>query len=407
MTTQDDKPDSADDSARTELRPSAAEWKLKSMDPEAEKDEFPVRGEMLIGRVGCDILLASAHASRKHAKVFLVRDTLWVEDLGSANGTFVNDERIDSAELKSGDRVRFDTHEFIVAGPEAKTAAAPAGSGEQKPVPAKRPGPKAKKKARTKKAKTTDAGTSADPSTEQEGSSPRKAGGTAAAPPDPEPESEPERGQGSQPESDSDKSEPDKSPGPESEPEAGPQRGAWYERETPNLTRKVDAGELQDRLVDGGTQIVRGIQGLTTPGLVGTSGDLAGVVVPLDKDSLTIGRSGTDIILDEPSVSTKHAQIVRDGERWKLVDLMSANHIYVNGKKTQVAYLSPGDAVRFGRLEMRFVIDSTQVPSRARPEMDEVIRGSGSSAGKNVSWLYIAIGFVVVVALGGYMLFAR
>lgn len=413
MTTQDDESGSAHNDARTQLRPAAAEWMLTAKAPDLEEQTFPVRGEMLIGREGCDIPLTSAHASRKHAKLTLSADILRLDDLGSANGTFVNDEKVESAELKPGDEVRFDAHVFVVVGPEPaaptpaadddRTALRPAAAPEKKAK--KKAGKKSKKKAGSMPqpdsppAKESAAPPSADATPAKEGSPPPADSAPAkeSAPPSP-PDSVPAKESAPTPPPD---------PAPDKEPEPGPQRGAWYERDTPNLTRKVDAGELQDRFAEGGTQIVRGVQGLTTPGLVGTSGDWAGEVVPLEKDSMTIGRSGTDIILDEPSVSTKHAQIVRDGERWKVVDLMSANHVYVNGKKTQVAFLSPGDAVRFGRLEMRFVIDSTQVPSRAAPETDDVIRGSApSSRRSSSSWLYIAIGFLVVVALGGYILFA-
>ncbi len=44
--------------------------------------------------------------SRKHARVILVKDQVIIEDLGSANGTFVNGEPIMSHALKDGDKVR-------------------------------------------------------------------------------------------------------------------------------------------------------------------------------------------------------------------------------------------------------------------------------------------------------------
>lgn len=357
MTTQKDKSESQG-AAKTQLRPAAKEWKLTPKDPERKGQVFAVRGEMTIGREGCDILLASEHASRRHAKVALAGDVLRLEDLGSANGTFVNDEQIEKSELKPGDEVRFDTDVFVVDGPKQKAAPKPAADDNKTVL---RPAPKEKE--------------------------PKK--DTAAKKPAEE------------------KPAADKAPPPAEEKPEEPKRGAWYERDTPHGTRKVDVGDLRDQFAQGATQIVRGVKEVEMPSLIGASGDWTGRIIKLEKEAMTVGRSGTDIVLDEPSISSKHAQIVRDGNRWKVVDLMSANGVYVNGKKTQVSFLSPGDAVRFGRLEMRFVTDTTQVESRAAQSTgEEMITGSARSSGKGGAWLYLAIGFIVVVAAGAYFLLA-
>ncbi len=61
-----------------------------------------------IGRAGCDIDLTDPDVSRRHAVVHGIDGGLAVEDLGSTNGTFVNDARIDGiARLEPGDQVRF------------------------------------------------------------------------------------------------------------------------------------------------------------------------------------------------------------------------------------------------------------------------------------------------------------
>lgn len=374
MTTQDDDSETTQESAKTQLRPSATEWKLVPKDPDHAGEIIPVRGELSLGREGCDISLTSAHASRKHAKVLLVGGTLRVEDLGSANGTFVNDKRIEACDLVPGDELRFDTESFIVDGPVAE----PAGNENRTAL---RPAPQ-----------------EVNPDPVDKAVSSREAA--------PEKQAEPQRtpdGGGSGPETAP--GAPAETEQPASEPHQGESgRKAWYERETPNMTRKVESGDLRDQFAEGATQIVRGVRGVEMPSLIGTSGDWAGRVINLDKEAMTIGRAGSDIILDEASVSTKHARIVRDGERWKVVDLMSANGVYVNGKKSQVAYLSPGDAVRFGRLEMRFVIDSTEVASRSAGDADDMIVGSSRASSTGGTWLYMAIGFVVVVIVGAYLL---
>ncbi len=68
-----------------------------------------------LGRgVDCDIVLADPLCSRVHAEVYFEKDDWWVRDAGSRNGTFVNEEQIESAELlRSGTRIRTGSSEFV------------------------------------------------------------------------------------------------------------------------------------------------------------------------------------------------------------------------------------------------------------------------------------------------------
>ncbi len=65
-------------------------------------------GSCTIGRsTDADFLLDDEGISRKHARVALGPDgRMRVKDLKSTNGTFVNDEKVDSRVLESGDRIR-------------------------------------------------------------------------------------------------------------------------------------------------------------------------------------------------------------------------------------------------------------------------------------------------------------
>ena len=68
----------------------------------------PLSGTVQVGRSpSCQIPLTDTFASSIHARLF-ARDGSWfVEDLGSTNGTYVNERRVTApAEIKVGDRVR-------------------------------------------------------------------------------------------------------------------------------------------------------------------------------------------------------------------------------------------------------------------------------------------------------------
>ena len=68
----------------------------------------PLNGQLQIGRAeACQIQLSDTYVSQFHARIF-GRDGGWfVEDLGSTNGTYLNQRRITSqAEVRAGDKVR-------------------------------------------------------------------------------------------------------------------------------------------------------------------------------------------------------------------------------------------------------------------------------------------------------------
>jgi FHA domain-containing protein len=68
---------------------------------------YPIdRDTLTIGRMAeCDIVLTDPGASRKHAEIRRDGDRVVVADLGSTNGTLVNESTIDERELEEGDRI--------------------------------------------------------------------------------------------------------------------------------------------------------------------------------------------------------------------------------------------------------------------------------------------------------------
>ena len=70
---------------------------------------------------------------------------------------------------------------------------------------------------------------------------------------------------------------------------------------------------------------------------------------------VVIGRLSTnDVVLSDPNVSRRHAELRRDGDRWVLVDLGSTNGTVVNGKLAREHPLGEGDRLTFGKTELVF-----------------------------------------------------
>ena len=69
---------------------------------------FAVAGErMTIGRSpDAEVFLDDVTVSRNHALLVRRRDGLYVDDLGSLNGTYVNRRRIESHKLQNGDELQ-------------------------------------------------------------------------------------------------------------------------------------------------------------------------------------------------------------------------------------------------------------------------------------------------------------
>jgi hypothetical protein len=86
--------------------------------------EFPIVADkqILIGRSSdLDMVLVEDMVSRKHARIQTQGEQIWIEDLGSTNGTFVNGEKIKRARLKEGDRVLIGTSILkVIAGDAPK-----------------------------------------------------------------------------------------------------------------------------------------------------------------------------------------------------------------------------------------------------------------------------------------------
>ncbi len=104
--------------AAAKAKESTSEWSLKSNHSALQNRVFNLGINTIVGRSNeCDITLAAAHLSRRHAQLIVENERLLVKDLDSSNGTFLNGKRVKEAWVTRGDELRFDTLAFGVMGP--------------------------------------------------------------------------------------------------------------------------------------------------------------------------------------------------------------------------------------------------------------------------------------------------
>jgi pSer/pThr/pTyr-binding forkhead associated (FHA) protein len=98
-------------------------WALKANHIALANRVFPLKDITVIGRADeCDISLTASHLSRRHAQLQIVDGALFVKDLGSSNGTFLNGKQVLESRVKRGDELRFDSLVFGVMGPADELA---------------------------------------------------------------------------------------------------------------------------------------------------------------------------------------------------------------------------------------------------------------------------------------------
>ncbi len=94
-------------------------WKIQAISGDLTGQEIVIDRDLLIGRhQDADVVLKAAEISRKHAAFVLKDQQLYIQDLGSSNGTFVNDVRVENeVALKEGDIVQFASLKFSLLAP--------------------------------------------------------------------------------------------------------------------------------------------------------------------------------------------------------------------------------------------------------------------------------------------------
>lgn len=99
-------------------RASGSKFRLKVLEPDALRGHvYDLADEVTVGRAaGCSVRVEDSYTSNLHARLYRRDGVLWVEDLGSTNGTWVNAERLDGAtRIGRGDLLQVGGTVFEVA----------------------------------------------------------------------------------------------------------------------------------------------------------------------------------------------------------------------------------------------------------------------------------------------------
>ena len=91
----------------------------------------------------------------------------------------------------------------------------------------------------------------------------------------------------------------------------------------------------------------------------------------LKREWTRIGRSlAADIRFDDPTVSRRHALIVRQPDGLRVLDDRSLNGVFVNGERVEWSTLADGDVVVIGRHHLHFFDAPTSSGSRLHMERE-------------------------------------
>jgi pSer/pThr/pTyr-binding forkhead associated (FHA) protein len=293
-----------------------------------------IGSELTVGRSAeCGLRLTEGSPSRQHARLIVEGDQLWVEDLGSTNGSFVNGVRITARTLlKNGDALRFDVEEYTY-----NTGAA-----------------------------DVDMTVLRQPATPP----PR-----AAAPPTPAQQLPPGWTEG--------------------EGQAAGANKTVFQSPQELAEKRRGAAAVAPALAPASTDVpvLLVVSGVTTPSRLELRAAGSG------KQEWSIGSDAArELCLPVSGVSALHARIIADGGRWKLVDQVSANGTYVNGKRCTMSFLNSGDRLAFGPVECSFVLpDRAATRDLVTPGAEATMRRGGWSVGRIVTIGVVSFVLTLVV----------
>jgi len=87
----------------------------------------------------------------------------------------------------------------------------------------------------------------------------------------------------------------------------------------------------------------------------------SGSPVEVDGDQAIVGRDPScDVVVNDASVSRKHARVERWGGNWAVLDQRSANGTFLDGQRVAESILRAGQELRFGAVAYRVEIEADQ-----------------------------------------------
>ncbi len=351
----------------------------------ANNEEYLLQGEMLVGREAeCAITLNSGHISRYHAKINVSPNGVYIEDLHSTNGTFVNGQKIKGRiRLAVGDEVAFDDITFRLtsnaSGQVADTALSPRRhqqpETQMQPV-VSRPSAPPPKPVRpslvSKRAEYAPDISKVDElliSAQDGPATVRFAEPAQPRPPVP----------------------PAAAPAARTTTPPGTDTSGDGER-----TQFLSAAQL-DRLVER-SRMDQDLNVGSGPRLIVMTAPLRGKLFELKDAQIgtnwQIGRdSNAEIWLNDKTISNDHARLAKSADGYMLTATHAKNGILVNGTAKPRAFLNHNDKIQIGRTELVFKTDENDHTART-PVVDK-----SATDGQSMRRYSIAITLVALVVL--------
>jgi len=95
-------------------------------DPNGHEHRLPLDTAIVGRAIECDVVIASKSVSREHTRIRREGRRWFVDDLGSTNGTYLNDERVTgSLTLMDGDILKIGDVTFVFHDPDTTTRESP------------------------------------------------------------------------------------------------------------------------------------------------------------------------------------------------------------------------------------------------------------------------------------------
>lgn len=303
----------------------------------ANGEEYPLQGEMLVGReVECAITLNSGHISRYHAKINVSPNGVYIEDLQSTNGTFVNGTKVKGrVRLNVGDEVAFDDITFRLTsdapGAAADTALSPRRHQGETNRPYIAPKPVRPSLVSSRPDYIPDLSKVDELLNSIPGSSSR-----FAEPAQPRP------------------------PAGEAPLVSSPSEALTDDVADGERTQFLSAAQL-DRLVERG-RMDQDLNVGSGPRLIVMTAPLRGKLFELQDAPMDtnwqIGRdNNAEICLNDKTISNDHARLAKVADGYQLTATHAKNGILVNGFAKGRAFLNHNDKIQIGRTELVFKTD--------------------------------------------------